>query len=327
MSKKERFCEAFYFLKREGIFRTQIQAAQAMDASPSNISSALAGNERVLTDNFLLRFASAFKQISLEWLLHGTGNMLTMEVEFKSENQPQVLLSDEDKDVIEEQKKMTERVMELVNDFGHTPKTFGLKADIEISLFQRKLKGQSVWSVADVHKICDTFKVRKSWLVDGQGQKFRVPEEVLETIPARPSKYTESEIEELIESTETKPHIPTEVFAGGMTGISDAVTQEMCEMKPVVRMLPAYDYTITIKGDSMEPKYESGDIIAIKKVFDVIEWGGVYILDTNDGAVLKRLYDDGDRFRCVSYNPEYPDFYVDKSLVLGVYRVVGVIRI
>ena len=44
-------------------------------------------------------------------------------------------LFDVDKDVVEEQRKMTERIMQLVNEHGHIPKTFALEADIEVSLF------------------------------------------------------------------------------------------------------------------------------------------------------------------------------------------------
>ena len=82
-----------------------------------------------------------------------------------------------------------------------------------------------------------------------------------------------------------------------------------------------------VKGDSMEPKFEGGDEIAIRKVCDVIEWGKTYVLDTRDGAVLKRLYDNGDNFKCVSFNAEYPDFEVCKADVFGIYKVVGLLRI
>lgn len=328
MGKKERLLEAYGYLKYEGVVRTQADVAKAMDAAPTNISSAFKGKESVLTDKFIVRFARAFSQISLDWLLNGEGSMLAVATpNFKSENIAQILESDTDKDVIEEQNKITERIMELIRESRHIPKTFALEANIELSLFQKKLKGQAAWSVADVHKICDTFNVRKGWLVDGEGQKFRVPNDVLETIPARPSKYTNAQIEELIETAETKPHIPTEVLAGGMTGIAEAVTLGQCEMKPAVKMLPSYDYTITIKGDSMEPKYEGGDVIAIKKLVDVIEWGKAYVLDTKDGAVLKRLYDEGDKIRCVSYNSEYPPFLIDKENIIATYRVVGLVRI
>lgn len=123
------------------------------------------------------------------------------------------------------------------------------------------------------------------------------------------------------------PHIPSKAAAGGLGGFSDTVTQNTCEFRPVIKMIPKYDMTIDVKGDSMLPKYQNGDIVAIRRVVDVIEWGSVYVLDTADGAVLKRLYDEEECFRCVSYNPEYHDFLVNKQNVYGVYKVVGLIRI
>jgi len=126
---------------------------------------------------------------------------------------------------------------------------------------------------------------------------------------------------------DTRPRIPTSVAAGSLTGFADAIQAHDCEMQPVIRNFPAYDYTIIIKGDSMEPKFEGGDEIAIKKVTSFVEWGKTYVLDTRDGAVIKRIFDGGDSFRCVSFNKEYPDFNVPKDDVFGVYKVVGLIRI
>lgn len=126
---------------------------------------------------------------------------------------------------------------------------------------------------------------------------------------------------------QTRPRIPMTVAAGTLNGFGDAVLSHQCEQIPVVKMLPDYDYTMIVKGDSMEPKFEGGDEIAIKRVSSIIEWGKAYVLDTRDGAILKRLYDAGDKYRCVSYNSEYSDIEVPKDDVFGVYRVVGLIRI
>ena len=84
---------------------------------------------------------------------------------------------------------------------------------------------------------------------------------------------------------------------------------------------------IAINVSVLEKKFESGDVVAIRKVSDFIEWGKTYVLDTEDGAVIKRLYDEDDSYRCVSYNSEYPDFLISKASVFGVYKVVGMIRI
>ena len=126
---------------------------------------------------------------------------------------------------------------------------------------------------------------------------------------------------------ETRPHLPVAVTAGHTGGISDAIKSGDCEQLPIIFSLPQYDATMTVQGDSMEPKFEGGDRIAMRKVKDYIEWGKTYVVDTDDGAVLKRIYDSGDSIRCVSYNESYPDFLIPKSSIYGLYKVVGLVRI
>lgn len=155
--------------------------------------------------------------------------------------------------------------------------------------------------------------VNMKWLLSGDGEMFTNKPNTEPT-----TKATEEE---------TRPRIPLTVAAGVLSGSSDGVLLYECEQVPIIKAFPPYEYTMIIKGDSMEPKYEGGDEIAIRRVQGMIEWGRPYVLNTRDGVVLKRLYDAGDKFRCVSYNPEYPDFEVLKSDVFGVYKVVGLIRI
>jgi phage repressor protein C with HTH and peptisase S24 domain len=151
------------------------------------------------------------------------------------------------------------------------------------------------------------YTINIEWLLTGNGSMLESPGE------AKKGK--------------TRPRIPMSVAAGALNGFAEGVKTYDCEQVPMVTSFPDYDFSMIIKGDSMEPKYEGGDEIAIKKVTDVIEWGKVYVLDTRDGAVLKRLYNAGDNYRCVSYNKDYPDFEVPKNDVFGVYRVVGLLRI
>lgn len=150
----------------------------------------------------------------------------------------------------------------------------------------------------------------RDWLLYGEGEMLR-----------------QAAVASPMEHEDTRPRIPVSAAAGALSGFAAAVQASDCERVPVIKAFPEYDYTMLIKGDSMEPKFEGGDEVAIKRVSSTIEWGKTYVLDTRDGAVIKRLYDVGDKFRCVSYNKEYPDFTVDKSEVFGVYKVVGLIRI
>ena len=318
MDKKERFNKAYNFLKYEGVIKKQEDVAKAMGASASNISSALNGRETVLTDNFLMRFANAFKQISFTWLLNEEGPMLTLAPNFGSENTPQVLESEEDKDVIAEQAKMTGRIMELIRESKHIPKTFALEANIEVSLFLKKVKGEAVWSVADVHKICDAYKIRKNWLVDGEGQKHRLPDEVLETIPARRSYDMRVGV----------PYYNVDFKLGYdiMTNDQTATPDYMIDWEPYNKC----DCWCNARGDSMSPTISNGDVIAIKEVHnpkDCLISGEIYaIVTTNDLRTIKRIKDNGDTITLVPDNKEYPEQTIRKDMILKVYRVMGCVK-
>lgn len=128
---------------------------------------------------------------------------------------------------------------------------------------------------------------------------------------------------------ETRPRIPYTAAAGSLTSAVEGITSDQCEHIPRINIFPEYDFTIIIKGDSMEPKYEGGDEVACKRIDSTsfIQWGKVHVLDTAQGILIKRTYEDGDKIRCVSYNPEYPDFSIDKSEIYSMSLVVGLVRL
>lgn len=76
MSRAERLNEAYNYLRFKGIISTQKDVAIAMNSTQPNVSSALRGEEKVLTDNFLQRFSNAYEDISSYWLLTGEGSMI-----------------------------------------------------------------------------------------------------------------------------------------------------------------------------------------------------------------------------------------------------------
>lgn len=127
----------------------------------------------------------------------------------------------------------------------------------------------------------------------------------------------------------TKPRIPLTAAAGALSYEERGVTLKECEQMPIVNQFPSYDFTMFIKGDSMSPKYESGDEIACRWVNEkwFIQWGKVHVLDTTQGIIVKKVYEDGDKIRCVSINPDYPPFSIPKKEVYSVSIVVGLVRL
>lgn len=126
------------------------------------------------------------------------------------------------------------------------------------------------------------------------------------------------------EDPDKRPFIFNTAHAGGLTEDLAIYSKPM----NVINNLPYYDYTIQVIGDSMEPTYHAGDIIAIRDVTasEFKQWGCAHVLSTDQGVVLKRIYPDEQNkgYKCVSDNDKkYPPYTVPETSVFGVYKVVG----
>ena len=122
------------------------------------------------------------------------------------------------------------------------------------------------------------------------------------------------------------PLLPISAQGGSLNDFIVSVKDSDCER--IVSPIKGADFAMTVAGDSMSPEYPSGSQILIKKINEraFIDWGKVYVLDTCNGSVIKRVFpaDDKDprKVKCVSINPDYPPFEVSLEDVYGVYRVL-----
>ncbi len=126
------------------------------------------------------------------------------------------------------------------------------------------------------------------------------------------------------------PLIPIEAMAGYGPGETQVLELD-CEYFSVPTFKGA-DFLITVKGSSMYPKYNSGDIVACKKLMrdDVFfQWNKVYVLDTEQGALIKRIDEgpDDDHVMIVSDNEKYKPFKLLKTKINAISIVMGVIRL
>ncbi len=101
-----------------------------------------------------------------------------------------------------------------------------------------------------------------------------------------------------------------------------------------VNFRPFNDCTayLPIFGDSMYPRFASGEIIAVKEVmnYDVILWGEAYLVVTNQQAnqiaTVKLLFEHerSDKLILRASNPNFKgDIVVDKRAVLRLFLVKG----
>lgn len=127
------------------------------------------------------------------------------------------------------------------------------------------------------------------------------------------------------------PMIPIQAIAGWGIGDNQVMGYDAKRyLIPEFKEAEA-DFMITVRGESMTPNYRSGDVIACKKISDqnFYQWNKVYVLDTDQGAMIKRVdeSDDIDFIKCVSDNKDYKPFNLNKKEINSIAIVLGLIRL
>lgn len=77
--RSKRLNEVFRYLRYKGKVSTQKSFAESIGADKSNMSSALKGMEKYLTDGLLKRVVDVYPEINRIWLMTGCGSMLESE--------------------------------------------------------------------------------------------------------------------------------------------------------------------------------------------------------------------------------------------------------
>ena len=157
------------------------------------------------------------------------------------------------------------------------------------------------------------------------GKEGYLTDSLMSRIKAVMEQYQGSEKADI----ETVIILPTEAMAGTLGDFALAVQDYECER--MVSPIKGADFAIKIQGDSMSPEYPSGSVCLIKKVNEkaFIEWGKVYVLDTENGAVIKQIRrtDRENVVECVSLNPAFQPFTIDCSYIKGWYRILMLISL
>ena len=157
------------------------------------------------------------------------------------------------------------------------------------------------------------------------GKEGYLTDSLMSRIKAVMEQYQGSEKADI----ETVIILPTEAMAGTLGDFALAVQDYECER--MVSPIKGADFAIKIQGDSMSPEFPSGSVCLIKKVNEkaFIEWGKVYVLDTENGAVIKQIRrtDKDNVVECVSLNPAFQPFTIDCSYIKGWYRILMLISL
>lgn len=135
-------------------------------------------------------------------------------------------------------------------------------------------------------------------------------------------------------SSEGIPLIPLDAVAGFPADSGGGVRLEDCERY----VIPEFEnkganFLIRVSGDSMVPLYYSGDLLACRKITDIrfFQWGTVYVLETSQGVLVKRVQeslDHADSILCVSENSSvHHPFLLPRDDIRSLSTIVGLVRL
>lgn len=208
-----------------------------------------------------------------------------------------------------------DRTLEFIKFKGLTMKAFEQRCDLSTGYVTSMRKG---YGSEKLNNVLTAFpELNREWLLYGEGDMLS------STSSAQPQPSVKNE-RVADDDVYKVPLVPISALGGSLNDFNTTVCRDDCET--VISPIKDIDMAIKISGDSMEPEYPSDSQVFIKKVNEraFLEWGRVYVLNTCNGIVIKRLMptNDPNTVLCESINPKYPPFEVNLENVNGVYRVI-----
>lgn len=194
-------------------------------------------------------------------------------------------------------------------------KDFAQRIGISASLMTEVSKGRSNVGMRAVQNLVGLFGVPAGWLLTGEGDPWSPEEEEAPCARA---------------GGDGIPLIPVDAMAGFCQGEATVLASE-CE-RYRVPMFSGADFLIPVRGDSMTPRFRSGDVVACKflPLGDLFfQWGKAYVVDTEQGPLIKRVGKGStdETVTLVSENEAYAPFEVPRSSIRHLALVLGTIRL
>lgn len=217
-----------------------------------------------------------------------------------------------------------ERIKRLIETEGLSQRAFADKVGVNSTNLNQILLGNRKVPNSLPAKISHAFpEIRIDWLLYGEGEMYAQDQLLADT----------QALQKHMDLLPTKPRLPKFMSGYGLEQYYNGKKRVLCQERPVIAQFSDYDFSLILKNNRMSPKYERGDELFFK-LAKFPEWGNDFLLDTEDGAKFKRIYQAKDPktgedcIRCVSYNKEdFPDFLIPEKYVHNYYRCVGVLRI
>lgn len=208
-----------------------------------------------------------------------------------------------------------ERLMEYLKYAGISKTVFGKMIGVSsayVTSIRQSISQDKIQSIALKFP-----NLNIEWLLTGEGEMLRRTDDSRSDEPAPPAVMN------------AIPLIPMDAFAGyPPQQYSDLPVEDYYHVAEFSKA----DFLIRVKGDSMTPKLNGGDIVACKKIYERLffQWHRIYVVHTKSQGVMIKRVEHSDRDGCirlVSDNPSYQPFDIPESDISDIALVMGAITL
>lgn len=219
---------------------------------------------------------------------------------------------------------VAERIKIIMNELGENQNSFSKKIGVTPSTIATAFERNKGVNTDLIQKISNVFtNISVEWLLLNKGSMIKEDNE-----------KTKASLISYKESKEAIPLVNKFVVAG--FGSADFKI-EKSDVKAYY-IIPKFkdlhiDFMIEIAGASMQPTYNSGDVIACTIIREsrFIQWNRVHVIATKEqGLLVKRIQEEENEERtllAVSDNSDYKPFKIPLDEITGLALVVGIIRL
>ncbi|HWP83040.1 MAG TPA: XRE family transcriptional regulator [Bacteroidota bacterium] len=211
-------------------------------------------------------------------------------------------------------RSMGQRIREarVQKDFDQA--TLAARIDVATRTVQRWEKGEQVPDSNYLMRIAKVTGVTPHWLLTGHGTMF--PQELEPKIfPLATGRYRKVDLTSLPLLSSVPGGAPSLMFH------PDYVEKYIT----VDDVNDPSAFALEVKGSSMAPRIEDGDIIIVSPKLET-RTGDICVVRINDEDTVKRIRIDGQFLHLIPLNPEYEPIVIRKRDVTFMWRVVKVIK-
>jgi len=208
-----------------------------------------------------------------------------------------------------------ERMREARENKQMDQATLAGKVGVVTRTLQRWEKGEQIPDGLSITKIAKATNVKPTWLLTGEGEMYGSPSRPENVFPLSTATQRKTPLVDL--------PLVSSVPAGKVATMFHP--DHVDSYVTVDDVKDPQAFALRVKGSSMAPRIEDGDIVVISPQQEPHN-GDICVVRVNDEDTLKKVKFEGNYIHLIPLNPEFEPVTVKKKDVNFVWKVVKVIK-